>query len=202
MAPKALLICLSAVMLSGGCASSPPAVARPASPDVATIIELEDRLTWSLLRGHRNQVGSTIAPDFSCTMLSKKGITSPSGGRYHLCTGMGHDLSRRAPRPRWLVNAERATPRSAEIESIDVVLDNGTATAISTQVYRNWRPYDGSFVRRSRVIDTWVRRDGEWKLLHRATEPLDESGSVAEAIAKAELPLIADSSLQSAQRPE
>lgn len=177
MIRNALSLALSAALLTAGCASTPQGTRETAPSDpVAAVVEREQLLTNYLVRERRG-VRSLLTDDFTCSMETREGQISPTGERHHLCTGMGHNLTERSSRPDWLVNAERTVPRMAEIENIEVTVADGVATAISTQVYRNWFPYDGSLERRSHVTDTWVIRDGSWQLHRRVSRPLEQSSA-------------------------
>ncbi len=140
------------------------------------LVERERDLTHALVRDQRAAINELVVEDFSCTVMAKKPFTlRPPSGRFNLCSGLGHDLSRRPDRPEVVVEAEKALPRTSRIDDVRVEsLGDTTAVVISTQTYTNWFPYDGSFQRRSEVRDTWTLVGGRWMLKERVTTPLNK----------------------------
>ncbi len=152
------------------------ASAQPLSTsDASVLVQQERDLTRALARGQYATVNTLVADDFSCSVKSGKPFTlRPPAARFSLCTGMGNDLSRRPHRTEEVEAAEKAIPRTATIDRIQVEsLDDTTAVVISTQTYGRWFPYDGPFQRRAEVRDTWTLERGRWLLKERTTTPLD-----------------------------
>jgi len=87
--------------------------------------------------------------------------------RFSLCTGIGQRPP--AVRDEQIESLEKGLPRSVEVLRMEIKREADTAVVVSDQVYRRWVPYDGGFERRAKVTDTWVRRDGDWRLLKRVS---------------------------------
>ena len=152
---------IAVLLLVAGCASIPAD---------APLSEREQVLLHALVNREPAKINQLIADDFTCEVRAP-GFTSESivrpVRRFDLCTGLGH--RRPGPGPD---STQFDLTRSAVIRSIDVAETDGTATVTMEQSYFGWMPYDGPFERRSRVIDTWTRNGGEWRLAKRVSEPL------------------------------
>ena len=133
-------------------------------PADAPLPERERLLTRALVHKDVATLDQLLTDDFTCEAGNIRVSIAASVKRRTLCTGYGHQ------RP----GAENGPDlsRSAVIRSLDVQEHSPeTATIVSEQSYFGWFPYDGTFERRSRVTDTWVKRGGEWRIAKRISEP-------------------------------
>ena len=149
------------VLALAGCAST----TLPAVPTDAPLNERERLLTHALVHHDMATLNQLLTDDFTCEATSLRAEIAPGVKRRTLCTGYGHQRPGSQNGP--------DLSRSALIRSIEVQ-ENApdTATVVMEQSYFGWFPYDGSFERRSRVTDTWVRRAGDWRIAKRISEPL------------------------------
>jgi hypothetical protein len=172
--PGALLF--ASFLLLSACASTDRAPFDSVAPADQVLVDQERLLLRALVRSDRATLNGLLAEDFSCAVTGKdlQLAFDDYRARYSLCTGLG-------PREYALTDEiqalETGLPRSAEITSIDISREGDSATVVSTQVYHRWFPYDGQAARRANVTDTWVLRDGSWKLQRRVSEPLVRSGA-------------------------
>ena len=169
---KLRLDVLSLVLVIAACATTDR---PPAADPTRTIVEREQRLLTALAQQKRSVINNLLAPDFRCGVAGSEWFTydrEPS--RSLACTGVRviHGPDPRAPRPRWLGTPPNQGPRWATIDTIEVKLGDQQAIVESTQTYSNWWPYSRMDSHRARVTDTWMLRNGEWKLHRRFSEPL------------------------------
>ncbi|HET7437269.1 MAG TPA: nuclear transport factor 2 family protein, partial [Thermoanaerobaculia bacterium] len=180
IAKRLLPFALSAVVV--GCASQPAAVNKGSAEDQIRVAEQE----VTRLMTHRGGTRSAglIAEGFRCTVQDANGPMSMGElvERTPLCVTYGHRQTHRADQPEWLQHQTwRNGDRVAESETLDFKVNGDTATVVTLQTFQRWWPYDGTWVRRSHVTDTWVQRDGRWQLLKRVSEPLENDQVVHSA---------------------
>ncbi|HWS73189.1 MAG TPA: hypothetical protein VN605_13820, partial [Thermoanaerobaculia bacterium] len=112
---------------------------------------------------------------FTCSVTGTYPFTlNRTAARYSVCAGMGHDLLARTELPELVQKLEDRGPRVAEILSMQATEQNGAIIVVSTQAYQRWVPSDATYVRRSRLTDTWMQRRGRWELVRRISEPLQD----------------------------
>ena len=164
MLPMRILIAASISLAAIACATQP----LPTDD----LERSEHQLTRAIVKGDHRELRRLMASDFTCTVQGE-GISFPELRHPHACTGLGHRPGARRADLGIKEQADAPRRRSALIESLVIEKSGDTATVKSLQSYRQWVPYDFNFVRRARVTDTWVRRDGRWQILRRVSEPLD-----------------------------
>ena len=148
------------VLALAGCAGSTVSNV----PSDAPLQERERLLTRALVNREVATLNQLLTDDFTCEAGDLRVRIAPSVKRRTLCTGYGHQRPGSENGP--------DLSRSALIRSIDVQESTpDTAIVVMEQSYFGWFPYDGAFERRSRVTDTWVKRDGEWRIAKRVSEP-------------------------------
>jgi hypothetical protein len=146
------------LLVLAGCASIPPDAPLP---------ERERLLMHALVQRNVPTLNQLLTDDFTCEVQADRALNiAPAVMRFTLCTGYGHR------RPESSLTKEHDLTRAAVIRSLDVQESAEAATVVMEQSYFGWVPYDGSFERRSRVTDTWVRRDGHWRIARRVTAPI------------------------------
>jgi hypothetical protein len=177
------LSCLAVVSLLiplSACAAQPPVAAAPRDARAAAaIVEAKERqLLQSLVRYNRAGANGILADDFTCTVTGNHPFTLGTvQARFSVCTGLGHEtLGRTEPNEAIRVREDRL-PRVGEILSMSSSEENGAIVVVSTQSYQRWQPYDATFVRRSRLTDTWMLRDGDWRLVRRISDPLPDTAA-------------------------
>ena len=158
MRKTAILLVLA---LAGCTAATAPSTVPADSP----LSERERLLTHALVHHDIATLNQLLTDDFTCEAANLRAEIAPGVKRRTLCTGYGHQRPGSQNGP--------DLSRSALTRSIDVQESTpDTAVVVMEQSYFGWFPYDGSFERRSRVTDTWVKRDGEWRIAKRVSEPL------------------------------
>ena len=132
----------------------------------------ERALTRAIVRHDWAALNGIIAREFVCEVSSPGWNLSLDTrfARYSACTGLG-PREIKSSRPDWIDELQNRQPRNAIVEDLEFSIDGGTAVVRSKQSYTGWFPYDGSEVRVARVTDTWVRREGQWVLVKRVSEP-------------------------------
>jgi len=152
-------ICL--LLLLAGCASTVPAD--------APLPERERLLLRAVVNRDIPTINLLLADDFTCEVRSEPQVSiAEPVQRFTLCTGYGHKRPASGPH-----DTSTDLTRTALIRSIEVREESPeSATVVMEQSYFGWVPYDGGFERRSRVTDTWVRHDGQWRIARRVSEPI------------------------------
>lgn len=178
------LSCLAAVAILlplSACAAQPPAAAPHDSRAAIAAVEAKERqLLYSLV--HHNRAGSNdlLANDFTCTVTGNHPFTlNPVQARFSVCAGLGHETLGRPELNEAIRVGEDRLPRIGEILTMHSSEENGAVVVVSTQEYQRWQPYDATFVRRSRLTDTWMLRDGDWRLVRRTSDPLPDANAQA-----------------------
>lgn len=179
------LSCLAAVSLLiplAACASQPRADSAPrdSRAAVATVEAKERQLLRSLVLYNRAGSNDLLADDFTCTVSGRYPFTlNPVQARYTVCAGLGHETLGRSELNEAIRIREDRLPRIGGILSMNSSAENGAIVVVSTQEYQHWQPYDATFVRRSRLTDTWMLRDGDWRLVRRISDPLPDANARA-----------------------
>jgi hypothetical protein len=139
---------LALLLLAAACATAPP----PVQTHEQAITAKERLLMRALARYDYGILNGLLSDDFTCSVVGDELNLSldRNRARFSLCTGIGQR-------------------RTVEVLRMDITREADTAVVVSDQVYRRWVPYDGGFERRANVTDTWVRRDGDWRLLKRVS---------------------------------
>jgi hypothetical protein len=159
---KALLALL---LLAAACATAPP----PVQTHEQAITAKERLLMRALARYDYGILNGLLSDDFTCSVVGDELNLSldRNRARFSLCTGIGQ--RRTTVTDEQIESFEKGLPRSVEVLRMEITREADTAVVVSDQVYRRWVPYDGGFERRANVTDTWVRRDGDWRLLKRVS---------------------------------
>lgn len=165
------ILTLAAALLLAACATRTDL----APAETVPLEQRERELARAMVRRDLAMLDELHAEEFDCAFVTYDGKTIPAikkrAARSAVaCTGLGHRLSRHDTS--WQQRVEEFAPRVISIDSIDVQRENGTATVVMQHSYRNWVPGDAGMVRRSRVTDKWVLRDGQWRIVHRLSEAL------------------------------
>jgi len=143
-------------------ALAPAPATRPAADPatVAAITALEKQWGEAFVKHDFDFIERIVAPEYRLILALPDGTPSIT------------------PRDDWMKNARMFKYEEFVVETVDVNRVGDTAVA-SVQV-RNWgslRPGELAKPRRSLVTDTWVRRNGQWQVIHRYSHRLPTAPS-------------------------
>lgn len=136
-----------------------PVGVSPSATDPATaeISRLEQEWGEAFVKRDFNFIERIIAPEYRL-------VGADEGG---------HDITLRAA---WMKNARAFTHHGFKVETIDVNLAGDTAVASAkglwTVSFREGMPPTAI---RFFVTDTWVRRGGQWQVIHRYSHRLNQA---------------------------
>lgn len=138
-------------------------------------VELRERqLAMALADNRAGAVSLLVDRNFTCTIVGLQFAIPQAAMRSTACAGIGNRRPPVADSLEALLSAENALPRNASSSDVKVVSQTPDQIVVSLeQTYSRWFPYDAAYTRRSRLTDTWVQRDGQWRLLYRVSEPLN-----------------------------
>jgi hypothetical protein len=166
-------VLIAVALFAAACVSQIPTAS---STGTLSLEERERQLSRSIVRSDVSLRNDLLAEEFDCAFVTDDGKTihpNRKGRRQPgTCTGFGGPASS-ATEWEFAADRELGGPRVAEIHSIQIEQHAGdAATVIMEQSYRNWFPGDAGMVRRARVTDKWVLRDGQWRIVHRLSQAL------------------------------
>lgn len=138
-----------------------PAAASPAAinPAAAEIVRLEEQWGEAFVRRDFDFIERIVAPEYRLVIADEE----------------GHGISLR---PEWMKNARVFTHHGFTVETVDVNVAGDTAVASAKGVWTvSFREGMPAMPIRFFVTDTWVRRAGQWQVIHRYSHRLKEAPS-------------------------
>lgn len=131
--------------------------ASPVVPDpaVAEITRLEQRWGEAFVKRDFNFIERIIAPEYRLVGARPDG---------------SFGITRRAE---WMKNSRDFTHHAFAVETVDVNRAGNTAVASAQGLWTvTMRPGEPPRLVRFFVTDTWVRRNGQWQVIHRYSQRL------------------------------
>jgi ketosteroid isomerase-like protein len=129
-----------------------------ADPAVAEITRLEQQWGQAFVTRDFRFIERLVAPQYRL-------VGARSDGKY--------DITRRAE---WMKNARAFTSHAFAVETVDVNRVGNTAVASAQGVWTvSRRPGEAPRATRFFVTDTWVRRGGQWQVIHRYSHRLPDA---------------------------
>ena len=124
-------------------------------PAVAEITRLEQQWGQAFVTRDFNFIERIVAPEYRL-------VGASPDGKYN--------ITRRAE---WMKNARAFTSHAFAVETVDVNRAGDTAVASAQGVWTvSRRPGEAPRATRFFVTDTWVRRGGQWQVIHRYSHRL------------------------------
>lgn len=136
-----------------------PVAASPAAinPAAAEIVRLEQQWGEAFLKRDFDFLERIVAPEYRLVVADEQ----------------GHGISLR---PEWMKNARAFKHHGFTVETVNVNLAGETAVASAKGVWTvSLREGIPAMPIRFFVTDTWVRRGGEWQVIHRYSHRLKDA---------------------------
>ena len=147
-------------------AAAPPVAAQPAAaePAAVEIATLERKWGEAFVGRNFDFIEGIIAPEFRLVGVMPDGT---------------YDMTRRSE---WMANARAFTHHGFTVETVDVNRAGDTAVASARGVWTvSRRAGEPARPIRFFVTDTWVRRGGQWQVIHRYSQRLEAPAAAAGA---------------------
>ena len=136
----------------------------PADPAAAEIVKLEQQWGEAFVKGDFDFIERIVAPEYRLVVGDADG---------------SHGITLRAE---WMKNARAFVHHGFTVETVDVNRAGDTAVASAKGLWTVSRRKDAPpMAMRFFVTDTWVRRGGQWQVIHRYSHRLGEARAVAAA---------------------
>jgi ketosteroid isomerase-like protein len=148
-APRASSIGPAAPPGRGGASSSATALLPADAALRDELIRREIEMKDDLLRLDAAALDSIVAMEFQ--------LSRPSGPA--------------APRNMWLENLKKMTLDGYDLSAFQVNVWGNVAIVHAHHTIKNWKTGDRLHPTDFEVTDLWVKRDGRWQIIHRASEP-------------------------------
>lgn len=132
-----------------------PVAANPAAVDpvAAEIAQLEQQWGQAFVTRDFAFIERIVAPEY------RLAVANPNG----------HSITLR---PEWMANARAFVSHAFEVETLDVNRAGDTAVASARGIWTVSRRPGKPERMRFFVTDTWVRRGGQWQVIHRYSHRL------------------------------
>lgn len=152
-----LALVIAAAIAAQPAASALPAAPATVNPAAAEIAGLERLWGQAFVKRDFNFIDRIVAPEYRLVVANER----------------GHEISFR---DEWMKNARRFTHHAFTVETVDVNLAGDTAVASAQGVWTvSFRPGMPPMPIRFFVTDTWLRRGGQWQVVHRYSHRLGAS---------------------------
>lgn len=143
-----------AAALVGQTSAASPAAHNPAAAEIA---RLEQQWGQAFVKRDFGFIERIVAPEYRLVGADEA----------------GHDIT---PRAEWMKNARAFTHHGFRVETVDVNLAGDTAVASAKGLWTvSFQEGAPAVPIRFFVTDTWVRRAGQWQVIHRYSHRLKEA---------------------------